>query len=328
MMRRACALLLLLLPCLAQAHPLAPAMLELRETAPDAYEIIWRTSTTRAGSRAVFPQLPESCRGTGETNAGLEQDAWVSRWAVACAGGFTGKDIAVSGLDASRISVILRLQRSGQPVAQALLDYRHPRWSVPPPQQATPVFQGYFGLGVEHLLLGFDHVLFIAGLVLLVRRLRPLVLTITAFTLGHSITLSLATLGWIHVNSALMELGIALSILVLACEVARPAGREPSLLARWPWLMAAGFGLLHGLGFAGALAEVGLPQADIPLALLAFNLGIEAGQLMLIALLLGLALLRNRLPQVVRSGLGATPAAYLIGTLAAYWCCERAAALL
>lgn len=314
--------LLMLASQAATAHPLAPAMLELREQVPDQYEVLWRTSTTRAGRNDVLPQLPRECARIGEAREGLEQDAWVSRWTVQCAGGLTGRSIGVSGLAQSRITVILRLQRVDQPSLQTVLDLRSPQFSVPEPAQVPPVFGAYFGLGVEHLLLGFDHVLFVAGLVLLVRRMKPLLITITAFTVGHSITLSLASLGLVRVNAALMELGIAISILVLACEVARP---QPGLFARRPWLMAGGFGLLHGLGFAGALAEIGLPQGEIPLALLAFNLGIEAGQVLLVALLLLLGLLWKRLPPAASS---TVPASYLIGTLAAYWCFERAVAVL
>jgi hypothetical protein len=167
-------------------------------------------------------------------------------------------------------------------------------------------------------------------LVLLVRSVRPLVWTITAFTLGHSVTLALATLGFVRVNPALTELGIALSILYLAFEIVRP--RPDSLFRRRPWLMALAFGLLHGLGFAGALAEVGLPQAEIPLALFAFNIGIELGQLLVVALLLAAFQLwrlmaPGRVPAAFATAAALLPA-YVIGSLAAFWCIGRTVVLL
>lgn len=330
-MTRALLMLALLLGVTnASAHPLAPALLELQEVAPGDVEVLWRTSVTRAGRSDVAPQLPEGCEPAGEVQAGLEEDAWVSRWTLHCEGGLVGRHINVHGLETSRIAVILRLQQqAGEPV-QVLLDAREAGYTVLAPSAAPPaaaVFPSYFSLGVGHLLFGFDHLLFVCGLFLLVRGLRALVLTITAFTLGHSITLSLASLGWVQVPAAPMELGIALSLLWLACEIARPVGAPRSSLSQRPWLMAAGFGLLHGLGFAGALAEIGLPSGEIPMALLGFNLGIEAGQLALIGVLFMLKRLTQ--PRAIADfmpPLRSVPS-YAIGTLAAYWCFERAAAL-
>ena len=311
----------------AFAHPLAPALLELREIATHEYEVLWRTSATRAGRSDVAPQLPQACRTVGDARAGLEDDAWVARWRLRCEGGLAGQHIGVRGLEASRIAVILRLQPLGGSAQQIVLDARSPALEVTQAVSAAAVFPEYFGLGVEHLLFGFDHLLFVCALFLLVRGLRPLVITVTAFTLGHSLTLSLASLGLVRVNEGAMELGIALSLLWLASELARPAGLPPSPLSRRPWLMAGGFGLLHGLGFAGALTQIGLPAGEIPLALLAFNLGIEAGQLMLIGALLMLKMLTRLRPNAAfMPRLRGVPS-YVIGTLAACWCYERVTAL-
>jgi hydrogenase/urease accessory protein HupE len=311
----------------AQAHPLAPALLQLREVSPNQYEVLWRTSTTRAGRSDVAPQLPAACKPLGEVRDGLEEDAWVTRWTLRCDDGLADQQIAVSGLAESRITVILRLERLQNSTTQVLLDAAQPRYRVLPATAAPAVFPAYLNLGVEHLLTGFDHLLFVVGLFLLVRRVRPLLVTVTAFTLGHSVTLSLATLGFVHVNAAVTELGIALSILMLAMELARQRGQSRSWISRKPWLMASSFGLLHGLGFAGALAGVGLPLDEIPLALLAFNVGIELGQLALIALLLlSASLWRWLLLRAPRfQQLAPLAPAYLIGSLAAYWCFERAA---
>jgi hydrogenase/urease accessory protein HupE len=317
-----------LLPALAQAHPLAPALLELRELETGRYAVLWRTSVARVQGTDVQPQLPPACQALGPARLTAEENqSQVLRWDVDCgAGGLVGQTLAVSGLERSRISVILRLEPLRGEVVTRLLDLDQPSFTVPAPAAPPPVFRGYLNLGIEHLLLGFDHVLFVLGLTLLVRRLRPLVVTVTAFTLGHSITLALATLGFVRVNPALTELAIAASIGVLALELLRPSPH--SLLRRRPWLMALAFGLLHGLGFAGALAEVGLPAGEIPQALLAFNLGIELAQLMLVTgwLLLAWAWRRagaRPLPAAVTLLLPA----YGIGTLAAFWCLERAAAL-
>lgn len=325
-------LVLLAWPLCTPAHPLAPALLQLRETAPAQYEVLWRTSVSRAEGLEVAPQLPAHCIASEPGPAQIEgSEALQLRWQLDCRpDGLSGKNIAIAGLDRGRINVILRLlPLQGAPM-QALLDAEQSRYTLPAPQQAPPVFPGYLRLGLSHLYGGLDHLLFIGGLLLLVRRLRPLMLTVTAFTLAHSLTLALTTFGVIRLPQALAELGIALSLLLLASELARPAAQPASLLRRHPAWMAGGFGLLHGLGFAGALAEIGLPQQEIPLALLAFNLGLEAGQLLLVVFWLAAGFVWRRLLPDARKPvwrLAPLLPAYVIGSLAAYWCCQRAAAM-
>lgn len=315
---------------LAAAHPLAPALLQLSEAADGQVELLWRASVLQAVG--VRPELPAGCRREGEPLVTRdERGAETTRWTLHCDGGLVGQRVFVPQLERAGINVILRIERADGSVQKTLLDAAHPAYTVPPLTEAPPVFPSYLQLGVEHLLFGFDHVLFVAGLVLLVRGPRRLLLTVTAFTLGHSLTLSLAVLGFVRVNPGLTELGIALSLLLLACDLARDLVRDPqrspSWLARWPATMAVAFGLLHGLGFAGALAEIGLPPQEIPLALFAFNLGIELGQLLLVGLLLALGLLWRRLPSVQWPGVARLLPIYLIGTLAAYWCLERTVGL-
>jgi hydrogenase/urease accessory protein HupE len=204
--------------------------------------------------------------------------------------------------------------------------------------QAVPgsweVARTYLWLGVEHILFGFDHLLFVLVLVILVRDWRRVALTVTAFTVAHSITLAAATLGFVNVPGRPVEAAIALSIVLVAVEIVNARREMPSLTARWPWLIAFCFGLLHGFGFAGALAEVGLPQHAIPLALLFFNLGVEIGQLAFVAAILVMGELVRRAMalrfepapiQRMSDGLDVT-AAYAIGALAAYWLIERTAA--
>jgi hydrogenase/urease accessory protein HupE len=316
----------------AEAHPLAPALLELREMAPARHAVLWRTSVARVQGVDVSPVLPPDCVNLGPVKTETaENDSLVAIWEVQCGdAGIIGKTLTVAGLERSGINVIVRIETLRGMVIKGLLDAQHPAFVVPEPAAAGPVFNSYLRLGVEHLLTGFDHVLFVIGLLLLVRQFRPLLVTITAFTLGHSVTLALASIGIVHVHPAFTELGIALSILVLACELVRPREYQRTWLMRKPWLMAGSFGLLHGLGFAGALAQIGLPPREIPLSLFAFNLGIEAGQLLLVTAVTLLAMLRHlrpwhwtpeggRLARVIPS--------YFIGILAAFWCIERAAIL-
>ncbi len=319
-------LLILLLSSLcspASAHPLAPALLQLQETKPAHYDVLWRTSVTRTQQQDVSPQLPPDCIATSEPQITTEDgDAVVARWSVRCDTALMGRHITVQGLAQSGINVIVHIVgREG--VIDTLLSPDQPGFNVPKPEAQPPVFLAYLQLGIEHLLTGLDHLLFVAGLLLLVRRVRPLLLTITAFTLGHSLTLALASLGLIHVHQPLAELGIAISILLLAVEISRPAESPTSTLVRWPWLMAGTFGLLHGLGFAAALVDVGLPQSQIPLALLAFNIGIELGQLLVVSLLLAAAWGWQQQWKTPSKTVGRAGPAYLIGTLAGYWCWDR-----
>lgn len=333
MNRRCIAIALLLSSGMSVAHPLAPALLELREaeSTPGGirYAALWRTSISRVRGADVQPQLPEDCRAVGEARISTEENqSWVRRWDLLCAESLSGRAVRIAGLERSGINVILRFQPLQGAAASILLGADQSEATLPAVAATPPVFRGYFALGVEHLLFGFDHMLLVLGLVLLVRRVSTLLLTITAFTLGHSLTLALATLGVVRVNPALTEFGIAASILYLAVEILRPA-QHASEMRRSPWLMAAAFGLLHGLGFAGALAEVGLPSGEIPLALFAFNLGIEAGQVLLVALLLIAGLLYRRVPvPVAARGFVALGPVYLIGSLAAFWCFERAALIM
>ena len=211
-----------------------------------------------------------------------------------------------------------------------MLTADRPVFTVPRAAGPAGVAALYGRLGVEHILSGFDHLLFVFGLVLLVAGRRRLVATVTAFTAGHSVTLALASLGVVHVPPAPTEAAIALSIYVLAIELTRSRGsrqKGPTWLRRSPWSMAALFGLLHGLGFAGALSEVGLPEGEIPAALLAFNVGIEIGQLAFVALVVAAGWALARLPRRLPAPLVRSPA-YVIGSLAAFWFFERFAGVL
>ena len=217
--------------------------------------------------------------------------------------------------------VLVRIQTANGAVRTVRLTPSSPSFTVPAHAGPLMVLSAYVGLGIEHILFGVDHLLFVLCLLLLVRGIRNLLATVTAFTLAHSITLAAATLGFIRVPAAPVEATIALSIVFLASELARGDARH-TVARSYPWLVAFAFGLLHGLGFAGALAEVGLPQGEIPLALFGFNVGVELGQLAFVATVLSLArlvrLMAWRMPVWASAAAG-----YAIGSVAAFWVFAR-----
>lgn len=309
----------------AAAHPLAPSLLELTEEAPGRVAVHWRQPLQLPAGTRLEPLLPARCRPAGPPLETQDSQALQRQWRVDCgARGLGGARIEVSGLAWAGSDALLRVALLDGGRVQTILRPDAPSYTLPSaPQGRAEVGAAYLRLGVEHLLTGWDHLAFVLGLVLLVAGRRRLVATITAFTLGHSLTLSIAALGFVRVPPAPVEALIALSILVLAIELAR---ERPTLLGRRPWAMAAGFGLLHGLGFAGALAQAGLPAGEIPLALFSFNLGIEAGQLAFVATLLGISAVLTPLRPRLPAWSPAVPV-YTIGTLAAYWMFERLAQL-
>lgn len=285
----------------------------------------WKTSRWRPTGATIEPVLPGGCTPVGARTTAGDATGITERWTLECDAPLVGAVIGVDGLDASNTNAIARVRLGDGRVLQTVLSADAPRYTIPERTALRAVVIGYADLGVEHILGGFDHLLFVFGLLLLARGWRRLLATVTAFTLGHSVTLALATLGYATLPSAPIELLIALTILYLAVELAADGDRD-SWARRRPWRMAAGFGWLHGLGFAGALREVGLPEGDIPLALLSFNLGIEAGQLAFVAVVVGASWLAR--PALLRlPAAGARVPVYVMGSLAAYWCCERAATL-
>jgi hydrogenase/urease accessory protein HupE len=244
---------------------------------------------------------------------------------IRCSDGLTGRTIAVSGLPATVVDVLVRLQRLDDTTQVARLTPSTPAFVVEAAPRWTAVAATYLGLGVEHILLGIDHLLFVLALLLLVRSWGRLVGTITAFTIAHSITLVAATLGLVHVPPKPVEAAIALSIVFVAAEVVHGRQGQKGLTERWPWVVAFVFGLLHGLGFAGALREVGLPENAIPSALLFFNLGVELGQLAFVGAVLAV-LASVRYLQVSTPAWSWRLAPYAIGTVAMYWTIGRVVA--
>jgi len=243
-----------------------------------------------------------------------------ARWEIDCPAGLPGQTIGVEGIASSGADVLVRVELADGRLLSHVLTADADTYGIPDAPGRLDVFASYGRLGLEHILGGYDHLLFILGLTLLIGFGRRLAWTITAFTLGHSVTLGLAVLGFVHVAQRPVEIGIAASLFYLALELVDR--RRRSLLRERPWAIAGVFGLLHGLGFAGALAEIGLPSGEIPLALCAFNVGIEVGQLLLVGIVLAVFALVTRLPVVRRRWLEVVPA-YAIGSLAVFWILTR-----
>ena len=328
------ALLLLLaawLPSATEAHEVRPGYLEVRQVEAETFDVLWKVPASGEYRLRLHARLPRECKGAPNQGS-FVGGAFVERWRAQCPGGLVGRTIDIEGLSATRTDVLARIEWSDGTTQAVRLTPEQTSFEAKAAPSALEVSRTYFDLGVEHILLGIDHLLFVLGLLFLVGNWKRLVATVTAFTVAHSITLAAATLGWVHVAQAPVEATIALSIMFVAAEVIHGAHGESRLASRAPWLVAFVFGLLHGFGFAGALREIGLPQKDVPLALLFFNVGVEVGQLMFIAAVVAAFSVVTRLVRNRGSrdhgpwhseALIRTPVAYAIGSIAAYWTVQR-----
>jgi hydrogenase/urease accessory protein HupE len=314
--------LLAALPGDVRAHEVRPGYLELTERSAGRFDVLWKVPT-RGGMRlGLDARLPETCVAASPTASYLVPGAVIERWSVVCEAGLVGGSITIDRLEGTLTDVLVRIDFADAPAQTARLRPSAPSFTVPAAPSGAEVAATYLALGVEHILGGIDHLLFVLALLLIVKGWRRLVGTVTAFTIAHSITLALATLGFVHVPPAPVEAVIALSILFLAVEIVHGRQGRPGLAERYPWVVAFTFGLLHGFGFAGALSEVGLPEAAIPLALLLFNVGVEVGQLLFIGLMLAVAWIGRRGAARWPAWIRQAPA-YGIGAVAAYWTIQR-----
>jgi hydrogenase/urease accessory protein HupE len=278
------------------------------------------------GVLPIHPSLPKDAEVLMPPRLERVPGAELKRWTIRTgAKGLDGGNIAVHGLEATMVDVLVRIALTDGRVVSRMLRPDAPSF-IFTAASAGPAARGYVILGVEHILTGLDHLLFVLCLLLLVRGVGRIVKTVTAFTIAHSITLGLATLGYVSMPPAPVEAVIALSIVFLATEIAKRRAGAPSLTERQPWIVAFTFGLLHGFGFAGALTEVGLPANDIPLALLLFNLGVEAGQLVFVTAVLPIVVAVRRATVSPRAWLRPVPA-YGLGTVAAFWLIARVTSL-
>jgi len=311
----------------ALAHEVRPAYLLAQDIStadtPDRYEFTWRVPEAGEGiPLRIFVVMPDNCGVRGEALRWNERSMRVSKWIADCAGGLSGRRIEIGDLNSAVTDVLVRHERLDGTTQVVRLSPTSTSFEVTASESWIQVAGTYTLLGIEHILLGVDHLLFVLALLIIVANWRKLVATITSFTLAHSLTLGAASLGWVYVPQKPVEAVIALSILFVAMEIVHWRDGRPGITRQWPWLVAFIFGLLHGFGFAGALANIGLPEHAIPLSLLFFNVGVELGQLAFIAaaLVIWAASRRINWPEWAWR----VPV-YAIGSLAAFWTIDRIA---
>ena len=309
------------------AHESRPAYLEIKETAVNHYSMLWRTPVLAGARLPVALKLPDGVRTVGESITQQLSDSLIERRIVEMDGdGLAGQRIDFVGLQATITDVLVRVQWLDGGQTTTIIRPSEAWIIISEPQGTWTVIREYTVLGIEHILSGIDHLLFVLALLLITKGTIPLIKTITAFTLAHSITLGLAALGFVRMPVAPIEAIIALSIVFVAVEIIHARQGVIGLTARSPWIVAFTFGLLHGFGFAGALSAIGLPVGHIPVALLFFNVGVELGQLMFVAAVLSVVALlsRIRLPLPRWAGL-VLP--YTIGSIAMFWVFQRISVL-
>lgn len=303
----------------ASADEIRPMALDLIEQSPGNWSLSWKQPLATGAAAIVVPVPPQNCIMTAEPVIRRGDAALLGSVNLDCDGGLGGQSVSLPDM-ASNSDALLRVQAIDQPVQSLRLTASNPSATIIASPDRWQVMRSYFVIGAEHILMGWDHLLFVIALVLLVRRGWAVVGAATAFTVSHSITLAASILGFAGLPQAPVEALIALSIVFLAVELARAA--TDSWTRRWPWVVAFGFGLLHGFGFAGALSDIGLPQGEVPAALLAFNLGVEAGQIAVIATVLALrAAIQRFAPKAEALSLRITT--YSIGIIASYWLLDR-----
>ena len=315
-----------------RAHAFDPAFLEMQALGGDQWRVLWRVPLAGGEQMRIGLQLPAACEPAGTPPLVFDGRAFAAQWVVTCPGGIEGGRIAIPGLEGMLTDVLVRYELAPGQAESRRLTPATTGFDVPAPLGRAGVITTYLALGVMHILEGIDHLLFVFVLLLLIRDRGTLLGAVTAFTVAHSLSLAAAALGWIVVPGPPVEAVVALSIMFLAAELMQPEGRGLRLTERYPWIVAFGFGLLHGLGFARALLEIGLPEGEVPLALFSFNVGVEIGQVLFVAVVLVTGMLLSRLYPGLVAGLttrgtrGARVFGYLAGGLAASWFVARVAA--
>ena len=309
----------------AQAHESRPAYLEINETTSGRYDVLWRPPVNTGMRLPILLKFPEGVENVIEPAVRELPDSLVERRIVKLDGSLVGKRIEFVGLEASITDVLARVHLFDGSESTTLVHPSKAWMEVTGSRGFLPVAASYTLLGIEHIGFGIDHLLFVLALLIITSGTFRLLKTVTAFTVAHSITLALATLGFVHVPSKPVEATIALSIVFVALEIIRKREGLNGIASRAPWIVAFTFGLLHGFGFAGALSEVGLPQNHIPAALFFFNVGVELGQIAFIAVVLSLIALVRRIPLRLPRWAELVPP-YAIGSVAMFWVVQRVAA--
>ena len=317
-----------LMPLASLAHEARPAYLEIKETAPGQYSVLFRTPVLAGMRLPLVLQMPEGVRNVKPPVVDELADSLVERrWIDAGPNGLAGKRIEIAGLQLTITDALVRVELLDGRTIQAIARPSRPWVEIAASQSRWEVMGAYVVEGIRHILFGADHLLFVLGLLLIVGNGWMLVKTVTAFTVAHSITLAVATLGYANAPALPLNAAIALSILFLGPEIVRVWRGETSFTIRHPWVVAFAFGLLHGFGFATAMTSAGLPRQDLPWALLSFNVGVEIGQLGFVALILAMErsfrVLEVHWPRWVQALPG-----YAVGTLGAFWTIQRVALLI
>ena len=316
-----------LCPFAATADDFRPGYLELRQQDTETYDVFWKVPAQGENLRlGIYVVFPKDSINLSEPRGTFHAGAYSERWRLKRPGGLVGQTIRIDGLPSSITDVLVRVERADGTTQVTRLLPSNPTFVVEASAGPGEVARTYLVLGVQHILLGVDHLLFVLALLLIVKGVGRVVTTVTAFTIAHSITLAAATLGLVRVPSPPVEAVIALSIVFVAAEIVHGIQGRPGLTARWPWVVAFTFGLLHGFGFAGALSEIGLPQNAIPIALFFFNVGVELGQLLFVGAFAIGALLVARAGILWPRWMEVAPA-YAIGSIAMFWVIQRVAAL-
>ena len=305
----------------ARADELRPGYLELTQQDAWQWKMVWKAPILGGLATRARPHIPDFCTQS-PPQARLENASLVATSTLTCSKELAGSKVGIAGMDGAFTDALLRIAPLGRPVQATRLTPHDAMVEVATVPDSWQVARSYLVLGVEHILEGYDHLLFVIALVLLLAQPLVVVKAATAFTLAHTITLAGSTLGLFGLPQAPVEALVALSIIFLAVEIVKQDPGNPRLSERIPWVIAFGFGLIHGFGFAGALREIGLPEGDVPVALLTFNVGVELGQLLIISLCLtAIALLRRFKPPALRPATLA--ATYAIGITASFWFIER-----
>ena len=307
----------------AYADEIRPALLDIKEQTTGLYAVTWKVPIISGRVLAITASLPDGLELIG---APIIEDIAGSRIERATYKNngepLTGQTVVIDGLTAIQTDVLLLIQLQDGTQHSAILRPAAPSFVIPAKASKLQVASDYWRMGTIHILEGADHLLFVLALMLIVVGFKSLLQAVTAFTVAHSITLALATLGLVQLPAAPTEAIIALSIVFLAAEIVHQRNGVIGITERFPWVIAFIFGLFHGLGFAGALSEIGVPQHEVPLALLMFNVGVETGQVLFIAVVLALIALLKRLPLTPpQAAWRLLP--YSIGGIAAFWTIER-----
>ena len=303
------------------AHEVRPAYFSITQQTEDTYQIVWKVPALGTGIPKIFPVLPNNWEIIDE-QSNLLPGNLRRTYLVRIKNGIEGNVLQFDGLNKTLIEVLVSIKKSDGVQYSSRIKPSNPSYLIPVTPDRWSVIKTYLSLGFEHILLGIDHLLFVLALLLLTKGFRRVVKTITAFTIAHSITLSFAALGFVGLPGAPVEAVIALSIVFLAVELVHYLDGRKGLTVRYPWVVAFTFGLLHGFGFAGALVDLGLPQTDIPWALLFFNVGVELGQLAFVLVAIGVIWLLGKIKINWPNWVEKVPP-YAIGCLASFWMIER-----